>query len=592
MSRLEWTRFNGDDVEAVVSMFVCREREKAFRIRPSQGDGGIDVCVPISPGHVEIYQVKKFASNLESNEKRQIEKSHKRIQEYAKRRNWVVDNWYLTMPLDRTPENDEWFNELEDGGPFPCTWLGLTEVENWVSAHPDIVDYYLRDGKARLIEEVARFSAIAGLSLPGIPAVTPDQFAGLEPAMISQRLAALRTALNDRDPHFLYDVAIGREPVVPQSKAKGYPALAAVNSQWFGDTCVTFHIFARCAESLHERPIEFRGTLVAEAGSDAQREIEEFFRYGRTPSIPLEMRNLDANLPGGLGGRSDVVRVLIGQASGNGVEETFERIYAIISPGGESLAELEVSVSAAAISIDRKGLCNRGSDASGIFNIEILSLLNEDGTNDTTVRVNRGDVTGKFPDDAEQPLAFMQYFRSPNKLKIGSKRARRQHVLQDIPTGMRDEEAAQWNEFLLRYVRALRKIQDFSIEEIVIPDLDTEPRAQIEQVFRAARLLNGESIAVRWNTVQLSMFSALPETDGPFPVEFTEPYTIKIGSQNIELGSLRTSIESAQLTRIWDADEGVKVVELIPGGSSAVAQLSWHGETSLEAEGAEDLGVV
>ncbi|MDF9878820.1 hypothetical protein [Cellulosimicrobium cellulans] len=43
MSRVEWTRLEGNDVEAVVSMFVNRERPRSVQITPSQGDGGVDI---------------------------------------------------------------------------------------------------------------------------------------------------------------------------------------------------------------------------------------------------------------------------------------------------------------------------------------------------------------------------------------------------------------------------------------------------------------------------------------------------------------------------------------------------------------------
>jgi hypothetical protein len=43
MARIEWTRRDGDDVEAVVAMFVNRERPNSTRITPSRGDGGVDI---------------------------------------------------------------------------------------------------------------------------------------------------------------------------------------------------------------------------------------------------------------------------------------------------------------------------------------------------------------------------------------------------------------------------------------------------------------------------------------------------------------------------------------------------------------------
>jgi hypothetical protein len=43
MTRVEWTRLEGNDVEAVVAMFINREHPRSTRITPSKGDGGIDI---------------------------------------------------------------------------------------------------------------------------------------------------------------------------------------------------------------------------------------------------------------------------------------------------------------------------------------------------------------------------------------------------------------------------------------------------------------------------------------------------------------------------------------------------------------------
>jgi len=63
-------------------MLLCRENPKAQRIRPSQGDGGIDVYVPNGDSMI-VYQVKAVSSNLTSNQKRQITNSLDRVVAYA-----------------------------------------------------------------------------------------------------------------------------------------------------------------------------------------------------------------------------------------------------------------------------------------------------------------------------------------------------------------------------------------------------------------------------------------------------------------------------------------------------------------------------
>ncbi len=63
MARVEWTRHSGDDVEAVLAMLVCSQFPNAVRVRPSQGDGGIDVFVPGPAGwdnERAVYQVKRL----------------------------------------------------------------------------------------------------------------------------------------------------------------------------------------------------------------------------------------------------------------------------------------------------------------------------------------------------------------------------------------------------------------------------------------------------------------------------------------------------------------------------------------------------
>jgi hypothetical protein len=87
VTRVEWTRTEPGDIEQVVSMLLCRENPSAARVRPSRGDGGIDVLAPASNGEgVAVYQVKSFSSNLTGSQKAQVERSFRRLLDYAKGR--------------------------------------------------------------------------------------------------------------------------------------------------------------------------------------------------------------------------------------------------------------------------------------------------------------------------------------------------------------------------------------------------------------------------------------------------------------------------------------------------------------------------
>ncbi len=69
MDPVEWAVPSADAIEAVVGYLLCRENPEAMRIKPSRGDGGIDILVPVPgrPGVVEIYQVKSFTGDGDRN---------------------------------------------------------------------------------------------------------------------------------------------------------------------------------------------------------------------------------------------------------------------------------------------------------------------------------------------------------------------------------------------------------------------------------------------------------------------------------------------------------------------------------------------
>ena len=77
MARVEWSRHSGDDVEFVIAIMLSRENTNAQRIRPSRGDKGIDILVPVDDGF-DIYQIKSYTGEINSSRKRHITKSWER----------------------------------------------------------------------------------------------------------------------------------------------------------------------------------------------------------------------------------------------------------------------------------------------------------------------------------------------------------------------------------------------------------------------------------------------------------------------------------------------------------------------------------
>jgi hypothetical protein len=73
---------------------------RALRIRPSQGDRGLDIIIPAAadPKKWDVYQVKKFATNVSDGQKRQIEKSFRIVMVAMVRRD--VPLHHLSSGLD------------------------------------------------------------------------------------------------------------------------------------------------------------------------------------------------------------------------------------------------------------------------------------------------------------------------------------------------------------------------------------------------------------------------------------------------------------------------------------------------------------
>src|SRR4051812_4626346 len=250
MSRIEWMRLEPGDVEHVVAMLLCRENPSAQRVRPSRGDGGIDVFVPDSQGGIIVYQVKAFSSNLTAGQKRQITASFEELLETSRTRGIPVSAWHLTLPVDGTPENHQWLTELVANRVSVAEWRGLAFVDGLASEYPAVIDYYLRDGKDRLQATIDRLSSLlllsSGPSTGGSRGPGDSNMTGLSPGTAIEGLMDLHALLNETDPHYRYDFAVSAER--PDVRHETEPV--AIHQRGNASRCVTIRVYARCAASL------------------------------------------------------------------------------------------------------------------------------------------------------------------------------------------------------------------------------------------------------------------------------------------------------------------------------------------------------
>lgn len=177
--RIPWSRYSGEEVEKALAAYICLENPRATRIRPSRGDRGIDL-ISRHNDEIVVYQIKKFSDNLTPSQKRQIEDSWKRLRDYASANNLNLSEWHLVMPLDPTPENDDWFRKMGETAGVDFIWDGLVQVDAWAAQKPWVADYFFADGKEAEREAIANLMRIAGLKDPSPPEELEAQLSSLQ----------------------------------------------------------------------------------------------------------------------------------------------------------------------------------------------------------------------------------------------------------------------------------------------------------------------------------------------------------------------------------------------------------------------------
>lgn len=280
---IAWETYSGEDVERAIATYICLEHPTAIRVRPSQGDGGIDVIKAINDTDIIVYQIKKFATNLTSSQKAQVKKSWESILEHANEKNLNLREWFLVMPLDPTKENLNWFKELTNGHGVETHWLGRTQVDGWAAKMPYVGDYYFQ-GNRDLVMEIAKamFNATR-------PDITNDK------GLVCQ-INSTRRVLNELDPHYTFDFktigALNRDnPFIYKSSPR------TVMSTIVGiddNHAIQIDVIAKHAAATDLSPI--KGRITIDFVNEEQRdEIQSCIDYG-TPirNLPAAIEEIEA----------------------------------------------------------------------------------------------------------------------------------------------------------------------------------------------------------------------------------------------------------------------------------------------------------
>lgn len=534
--RVSWDRYAGEDIEAVVAMMVNREHPDSVRITPSKGDGGVDILdrgAGPAGGDV-VYQVKRYAKSLTAKQKREVEKSLARLLDADRRdprwKSLNVTQWRLVTPWDPTPEAETWLQDLASTYGVHGVWDGLTVVDGWCAAYPEVVDYYLRDSRDEIVAASRQALAFTSLGGPGVQDLTLRELA--------ERVTDSLHGPLTRDPHYRYEFRSGTGQPAPAPSVAGLvmSTYEVRKGSWFA-----IDVVALCAASVSERPITITGTASAPKGTAAAEALQMFFEYGTQPDAPfLFTGELDA--PGGLGGTLTAAsaRVL---AAPPELGERGELRLDVLSPDGAVLASADVNRT------DR-GAGSRGvsftlREVNDVFMISGHAELTARQPGPLSMRVERLPLTGKPVAQAAGPLSFLAHLHDPNQLRTSVRHAPPEHGAIQPLTGV---EPSDGFTAVADAVAALAVMQQHTALVLRVPDLAVH-HGQVDAWALAARVLGGSPVTRHYpegHAVIIDLEADVSSTELG-SVYTVVPLKAKVGDDGVDLGEVRIELDDARV---------------------------------------------
>lgn len=573
---IDWGAHDGDLVERALAVMLLQQRPHAWRRIASRGDAGVDVADPQQDGY-EVFQIKSFTGSLTAARQNQIRKSFEGVLAGGELDRPVVA-WRLLLPMGPTKEMEAWFRELTKDAPFECEWLGASRVDLLAATNPHVVDYYFRDGKAR-VEQRYR-------DLLQARALIESAGAGPRPAEVKESLRELLEALNRDDPHYRY--ACEASPDAPPTWTEGArPELVMSATECDGDRgCITIRVFARHRHAVEDRPIRIRFGVDAAGSGPLQTALD----FGSTAELhDGVVRDLVVDAPGGLDTACGSAALRV---SGH-VEEDFIPFrlrLAVRNPEGAEQACTTVAV------VERRA-GNRGKtlickEVGGAFTFELR--ITDPGVPDATATLAAWKVTawGRAPKQVQAGVGLLAAMSAPNELDVSlDSFGGEQLMVMSL-----DEAGPIVPVEVAEFVDDLAELQPHCSAPLMVPDSITH--RDVRRARQAARLVRGTIIDGTWAEGHLTIdpeyvtehVTTLAE---PHAMALVLPYETEVAGQVISLGdhlvrfaSVRVADSASVLSGGTTAPAGKDgvTVRIVPGDDDSLERL-WPAPThELEPE--------
>ncbi len=492
--------------EEMVSVLLSHRNPKVRRIDGSGGDGGRDAEFQ-RDGGPEIFQLKSFTGRLNGGRRGQVKSSLNR----AAKRKPVA--WHLVVPIDPTPKELEWFEDLQRNYEFPLTWDGKTWLNGQMAERPFIPRYFLTDERNRVLEMLTQLNEEK--------AALGDIHAGVE------RMRALAERINELDPYYRFDVAVrnGTVEVSAFPKYKG---------------------------AERDRPITINVALAfpnTDGGDAAGKAFQASMDYGSPVEVEGQfIQSFTIDGPAGLGGTFTE-----GGAFRLGPQQPPEDwemklVLRAINVDGVPVATLPITLTER--TVGRRGVIVRGSDRPGTFAVEMRTDFD---TLQMNLNVRFSSTADHYPHDLLPALSFMRGALPPNKIEV--------LVGPDsLPLG-EPVEAPDLGRMAEEYIRVVEDLARLQRETRTFFPMPAEfTREDLRELAEALDLLDGKEVAHGWEAASFGLNVTEPDrflaelaskADGAAFVTEAQAGA-KIAGQTLPLGKMRTQIPAARVCNLDD----------------------------------------
>jgi hypothetical protein len=552
---VHWGSYPGDLLERVMSILLFQERPTAWRRRPSQGDAGLDVGEP-NPDGYHVYQIKGFTGSMTSSRRRQVSDSLKQILDDP-RLDRPVTGWSLVVPIDPTSEDEAWFRQLTAHAPFPCDWKGQLFWDSEAAKHAHVIDYYLRDGKARLEGSVRDLQYL--LAQPGTP---------LRAADVGGKLEELRATINRHDPHYRYEFSTS----ATDPQVRDEPGLVMIRAVQLSDGgWLSTKVYARYPQATDDAPIGGSLQIVVPRGTNQpgsgslEADLQAFLDFGRGLELPEgTMQDVAIKAPSGLSAEAPTAKGVLGAAYLTEFRPHDERLQVVVDSSGTAIAETTVHMTAATVG-PRGGIEVAGVDAGGAFDVRIQLLPAQDEERRRTrITVSGRDSVGVPVRHLLPGLRLMDALYAPHELvwrpEFGPV------ILSRIP--LPQTPVLQLPAGYLRLVEAMSVIQEHTSIPIVTPDeLSSE---EVLDILMSARLLQEGVVKGTWTQGTLVLRPEAPEDAldaiGPDTALFFggDEWVVTIGHVVVPLGPCHRVFFHPRVAAVQILEDGSRRVVVEP----------------------------